>query len=420
MECELLKMVSSNKDTFEKYSRLLDDSRLSSEIQEMYRSLPEYFGTSPPEPVEWTADWYPWYTIIKHPSLKEEKAHILKELCSTIDECSHPRPDIMQVFVERDVAAQIGDMALEIVAGSSDYCMEDVEEFVTSYKQIQRELDEEVHGKYLVTGNIEDDLRESIISEKYDWRLNELNLSIGPIKKGDFIIVGARPDSGKTSFLASEMTHMAGQLGPGERILWCNNEEPGQRVRKRYYSAALNWTEAEVCADIPTTVKEYTDLYGGEDKILMRDSSSLTIHEMERIMRTENVKIAVLDQLWKLKGFERSHGRSEIERFGKIAEHLRWMAKEYAPIITTSQLDGAADGEKYPSMSRLYNSKTAVQGEADVILMIGRDPDEPDNARFLYTPKNKLGLGVDKYRNARWAVEIDGKHARFISKVRIV
>ena len=216
------------------------------------------------------------------------------------------------------------------------------------------------------------------------------------------------------------MTHMATQLQPGEKILWFNNEEPGARVRQRYYCAALNWTREELQKDIPRSKAEYLDLYGGEDPIIMRDSSTLSIHEMERIMKNENVKVAVLDQLWKLKGFEKTHGRSEIDRFGEIAKHLRWMAKEYAPIITTSQLDGAADGEAYPSMSRLYNSKTAVQGEADVILMIGRDPNEPDNARFLFTPKNKLQLGKDKFRNQKWAVEIDGARARFLTKVRIV
>ena len=52
-------------------------------------------------------------------------------------------------------------------------------------------------------------------------------------------------------------------------------------------------------------------------------------------------------------------------------------------------MDSSAENEKTPPMNSLYGSKTGAQGEADVILMIGRTYSDPDK-RYLSTPKNKL------------------------------
>ena len=60
------------------------------------------------------------------------------------------------------------------------------------------------------------------------WRLDALNKSLGSLRKGNFGFLFARPETGKTTFLTSEISHMLTQLkdedGP---IIWFNNEQVG-------------------------------------------------------------------------------------------------------------------------------------------------------------------------------------------------
>ena len=66
-------------------------------------------------------------------------------------------------------------------------------------------------------------------------------------------------------------------------------------------------------------------------------------------------------------------------------------------------------------MGALYNSKTAVQGEADSVITIGQNPQEGADLRFLSAPKNKLSFANNEFRNAGAAVKIDKERAQLIS-----
>jgi hypothetical protein len=102
-----------------------------------------------------------------------------------------------------------------------------------------------------------------------------------------------------------------------------------------------------------------------------------------------NPGLIIIDQLYKVQGTIGNKNDVEAERFRKLCEWAREIAKHTAPVIASNQLDGMAEGVRYPPMSMLYGSKTGAQGEADAILFIGKTPVDGDK-RFLYTPKNKL------------------------------
>lgn len=90
-----------------------------------------------------------------------------------------------------------------------------------------------------VTDDLEVLASEVLTTPGLRWRLKTLNEIFGSLRKGDFGFVFARPETGKTTFLASETTYMAEQLsddaGP---ILWFNNEEQGNKVKIRCYQAS--------------------------------------------------------------------------------------------------------------------------------------------------------------------------------------
>ena len=152
----------------------------------------------------------------------------------------------------------------------------------------------------------------------------------------------------------------------------------------------------------------------GIGKIRVMDNTSMTVHDIEAAIEACNPKIIIIDQIWKVGGFEKQSGTG-IERYAKLAQYVRELAKRYGPIIGASQLDGTADNTKYPMMGTLYGSKTAVQGEADAIVTIGQSAEEGVDMRFLRAPKNKLSYADNEFRSAGCAVKIDKERAQFVS-----
>lgn len=74
-----------------------------------------------------------------------------------------------------------------------------------------------------VTDNLDELFNSTIAKSGLRWRLNWLNKALGSLRPGDFGFIFARPETGKTTFLASEVGYMATQLteedGP---IIWFN------------------------------------------------------------------------------------------------------------------------------------------------------------------------------------------------------
>lgn len=415
MELDLLKLLST-KDLYTKYKSYMKPERMSSEGQDILNSLDDFYNDTGKSEIKWLEDFYTWYTTLKHPSLAESKVTILKSWCEKLDDLTAPNEAVLQSFLERDYSAQIGDLCIEIVDGTGKATMTDIIDKLEGFKSESRLTNQFLEGERVSIDDLEDQLQDLDVSQKFEWRLNELQLSLGSIKQGDFIIVGARPDSGKTTFLASEVTYFAKQLEDGQCILWLNNEEMLQRVRQRQAQAALNWTYSEIMADPAVTTEKYQDALGGPGRIVTYDDSKMSIADVDKAVALYEPSLIVIDQLWKLEGYEKE-STSEVDRFARIAKHLRSLAKETGPVITTSQLDGTADGNKWPEMGSLYNSKTAIQGEADAIIMIGIDLETSPVARYIRAPKNKLPFGDPKQRNSGHIVTIDAEHARYVSAI---
>src|SRR6202012_2269384 len=134
---------------------------------------------------------------------------------------------------------------------------------------------------------VSDDLRTLIDTSHalvgLRFRLNSLNKALGSLRKGDFGFIFARPETGKTTFLASEVTYMAEQTtGP---VLWLNNEEQSNKVMLRCYQACLGITMVELLRDIEGNSKKFHDLMGGRLKIF--DIVSANKNSIEKLIAKE-------------------------------------------------------------------------------------------------------------------------------------
>lgn len=262
---------------------------------------------------------------------------------------------------------------------------------------------------------VSDDL-EILINETQSqpglrWRLDSLNKSLGSLRKGDFGFLFARPETGKTTFLASEVSHMATQSeGP---ILWFNNEEQGNKVMLRCYQATLGITLEQLMSDLKGNRQKFHDLT--KSKIKLKDSASIHHKTVERICEELQPSLVVFDQIDKIKGFDSDR---EDLRLGSIYIWARELAKQYCPVIGVCQADGSGEGVRWLSMANVANAKTSKQAEADWILGIGAVNDPGYEAlRFLHLSKNKLMGDKDtrpEQRHGRWEVLIEPIRARYI------
>lgn len=262
---------------------------------------------------------------------------------------------------------------------------------------------------------VSDDLVEIVAAsrdvEGLRFRLNSLNHALGSLRQGNFGFIFARPETGKTTFLASEVTFMAAQAE--NPVLWFNNEQMGREVMLRCYQAALGVDMVTLLSDLEGNRRRYHELTHG--KIKLKDAAQISRKDVEKICEEQKPSLIVFDQIDKIAGF--NNDREDL-RLGSIYIWARELAKEYAPVIGVCQADGTGEGQKWLSMANVANAKTSKQAEADWILGIGRVNDVGyDNLRFMHLSKNKLVGDADtkpEMRHGRWETLIDPTTARYL------
>jgi replicative DNA helicase len=269
------------------------------------------------------------------------------------------------------------------------------------------------------TGRVEDDfvsddLVEIINSSRslagIRWRSDSLNKRLGSLRPGNFGFIFARPESGKTTFLASEVTHMAAQVETP--ILWFNNEQVGAEVMLRCYQAALGYNNVQLLSNLEESRKMFHEVTKGNIKI--KDSASIHYKQVEKFAEEHKPSLIVFDQIDKIKGFD--NDREDL-RLGSIYIWARELAKKYCPVIGVCQADGSGEGQRWLTMANVANAKTSKQAEADWILGIGKVNDVGyENLRYLHLSKNKLWGDEDtdpKLRHDRWETLIEPEIGRF-------
>ena len=237
-----------------------------------------------------------------------------------------------------------------------------------------------------------DFLLEDDTKNGFTWRLNCLNACMRPLLAGDLVIVAARPDAGKTSFLCSEITHMATQIKDDRPIVWLNNEGLGSRIIPRLIQSALDITidDLKKLKQSELHYVEYEKIIGKRERIQVLDIHGWKYWDVEKVLKELNPCIVIWDMVDNVRGF------SDAARTDLALEYMHQWVREngvkhgYAS-IATSQISSEGANTMYPPLSSLKDSKTGKQGACDTQIMIG-SLDDPNlgNTRWLSVPKNKL------------------------------
>jgi len=222
--------------------------------------------------------------------------------------------------------------------------------------------------------------------------------------------------------LTHGLTYMAPQVdkvfpGEGRSILWFNNEGPGKRIKLRAYQSCLNlgMEEMRVKSQSRTLRPEYAKAVGGDENILkIYDIHDFWSWEIEDIIRQVKPAIVVFDMIDNIKfsGLANNGGQRTDQLLEAMYQWARVLAVKHDCIVmATSQISGDGEGQQYPALGMLKDSKTGKQGAADFILTIGYQDGTPDT-RYLGLTKNKLQIEGGK-KNLRSSVIFDGLRGRY-------
>tara|TARA_R110000787_G_scaffold89196_1_gene188864 strand:- start:30 stop:1256 length:1227 start_codon:yes stop_codon:yes gene_type:complete len=248
-------------------------------------------------------------------------------------------------------------------------------------------------------------------AEETQWKFNipTLRRKIEGISKGHFIIVGARPNAGKTSFHASIIASRHGFADQGAKCVVLCNEEAANRVGSRYLTAATTMSMDEIKGNYAKAALRYNKV---SSNIHIKDSTGKDLAWAEAVIKATKPDIVILDMGDKFA--PRTSDKSDVY-LRDATIHARNIAKEYnCAVFWLSQLSAAAEGLAMPDQSMLEGSKTGKAAEADLMILIGKNRvtegnEMEDTERHLNIAKNKLKGGF----HGRITCQLQGDIAQY-------
>ena len=198
----------------------------------------------------------------------------------------------------------------------------------------------------------------------------------GGFHRSDFIVIGARPAMGKTSFALNVARNIAMQ---NRKVLFFSLEMSKEQLAQRIIS-----TEARIISNKLRT-GDITDSDWEKLGLALQnlvncelyfdDQANINVNEMKaRALRMKDVDCIVIDYLQLMSGTKRSENR--VNEVSEITRGLKMMAKDLnIPVVTCSQLSrGVAknSNDHRPQMTDLRESGT-IEQDADIVLMLHRE-----------------------------------------------
>jgi len=321
-----------------------------------------------------------WYRTTAHPDWKMEK---LAEYSTILDNVlKHKAPANVLTILNRTAA--VADLQQSLDDLNANKLQWD--DFRT---KVTRALDDADDARVSKVINLSFKDMPDRSGTGYYWRVEDLNKSVGPVAGGDVIIIAKRPEIGGTSFITSEMTFMLDQMGPDGRVCLFNNEEEPTKLWGRVGGCALNINYRDLMADKDKADELMDQWLNGRKFHIVQDThmSLASIHNELRIAEIP-YKVIAINVLLKVDGTGKMEDHDKLQSLG---EELRRIALDYnVVVLAVVQAGDSADGIRWPTLAHIYKSRTALQGEADVLLFIGKGEDDPPSIRGLHVAKNKI------------------------------
>lgn len=121
---------------------------------------------------------------------------------------------LLTAIKRRKEALKLSEALFKVSQGQE---VPDLEQNVTKFLEKKDEIHDDLTA---TTTDLEALIHDTYQEQGFRWRLNCLNKSLGSLRRGDFGFIFARPETGKTTFLASESTCFLDE--PTASVAWFN------------------------------------------------------------------------------------------------------------------------------------------------------------------------------------------------------
>ena len=312
--------------------------------------------------------------------------------------------DVLSKLFQRVVGEKIANIGLDYVNGRAS-SLEPLRNIISNY---QDDFMPNLKVEW-ADMSMETLLKADATQAQWKFNINSLARRIEGVSGGHLIMVGARPNTGKTSFHASLIASEGGFASQGAKCMVLVNEESYDRVGERYMNAATGMTSKQIVANPLKAAQKYNPVL---DQLVLKDTTGKTMEWVEAVIKGYKPDIVVLDMGDKFAS--RTSDKSDVY-LKDAAIHARNIAKQYdCAIFYMSQLSASAQNVVNVDQSMLEGSKTGKAAETDLMILISMnrvdyDSGEKDPERHLIISKNKLQGGW----HGRITVELDGDTARY-------
>ena len=418
LDSTILKLLK-HRDKYELYRSSVPVDILAPHTKIILADFGEFFKESD-APTADAETFIPWF-LLKHPKLKDEPKALLTGIIKAAD------ADV-PAEVERGILTRLEDarQAAALTALLEKYNAGEEVSITSTVIGLADSVPMSAEDMPEAEFNIDKMLDEEQNDWGFHWPLDALNQSMRPARPGDFGILAARVDQGKSSFIAHVLSHFAPQvdkLFPGEdrSIIVLNNEGLGSRLNQRLTNATLNMNMDELVEARRAgrdLWQDVIDAWGGRKVVRVMDVHDRPMSYLENLIRRTNPAVIVVDMLDNVPfdGAVGNGGQRTDQILEAAYQRARiWAVKYKAVVLAASQLSAEAAGSLYPGLQHLSNSRTGKAGAADFVLMLGHSDDEMlKNSRWFSLPKNKLSRAKGN-KDPRVEVRFDGPRSRFLN-----
>lgn len=343
-----------------------------------------------------------------NPSMTTAQRQVYEELFNKIKQEKPLGKDIAQDVLSKlfrqVVGEEIANLGFDYVNGTCN-TLEPLRELLDKYTDdfmpdIQVEWDDI---------SIENLLAQNDLETRWKFNIPTLHRRVEGVNAGHLIEIGARSETGKTSFHASMIAAPKGFASQGANCLILCNEEASPRVGARYLQACTGMTLNQIQKNMSVARERYGKI---TNRISFKDVTGKDMSWVESVCKSYKPDVVVLDMGDKFATFGGFSRTDEALKANVI--YARQIAKVHkCAMFYMSQLSAEAEGKITLNQAMMEGSKTGKAAEADLMLLIAKNPpiegeEEESSQRHLNVVKNKLSgwHGIVH-------CELDGKTARY-------
>jgi len=402
-----------NRDNYTRFKQHLREFSVLPETWEIIEDVGKYYDDYPTDTGVDASKFITW-SRVQHPTRTGERRDAYEAMVE-VAEATEPDPAIMDRLHELTAAIEIKDKCEDVIFTGKTGKMDEVARLIDGWREVHAKGG---HDDPLAPYDLHDIFESLSRTGGLPWRLVELNKSIGPLCRGDLVLIGKRPEVGGTTFLTSEFSHMLEHMDDDGRVVIFNNEESKAKVWARLMQSALNMTVMDMAMNPKDTLETFNEFLGTRQIDVIHDTA-LTCGKVDAILNRKHYDLIGFNVLWKVRPYGKN--LEDFQAYQRVAQWARKVADSHGPVVAIWQADASAEGVEWMDQSQLYGSKTGVQGEADVQLMIGSSH-EPGRQleRYISVVKNKLPSSKEtdpKLRHGKFTVDMDAERGRFIGRM---